>query len=107
VEKELKFYIDFEDISYCFPYCESKRTKNFGVLDKYRNKLYSIEEINEIIAELITKIPYISGAMDLNMTINYKELFMNIVGYHHILSFKNYDHHLQKITDTEIKFLNP
>ena len=46
-----KFYIDF-NVSYCYPFETSKKTKDYGVLSNYINKLFTQEEIDKIISDL-------------------------------------------------------
>lgn len=94
------FYINFNHITRTYPKEISKVVNNFGVLEKYRDKKYTLKEVNEIISQLIVKTPFILGSMEIKMDI------MSNCGYHHILVFKNYEYHSQNRTDKEeIKFL--
>lgn len=83
---EKRFYIDFKSIRMCYPSEVSKVVTNFGVLEQYKDKKYTMKEINEIIANLIMKNPYISNSMSIKINI------LNGMGYHHILDIKNYDY---------------
>lgn len=100
MEKRL-FYIDFKNIKYIYPREISKRVENFGVLEKYKDKKYTLDEINQIVAELVIRMPFISHSMDIQINI------MGI-GYHHMLRIKNYEYNSQKRTslDEGIRFLN-
>lgn len=69
--------------------------KNFGVLEEYRDKKYTLKEMNEIIAGLIIKQPFVTGSMNLKIAI------YNGMGYHHILDFKNYFYKEEGRTENE------
>lgn len=100
MKKEKQFYIDFDHISTVFPSRISEKVSNFGPLSIHQDELYTLEQINEIIAKLIVKTPYIPGYMDITLIV------MNKHGYHHILTFKNYDYAKQKKSETKsIEFL--
>lgn len=93
------FYIDFDNIKRLYPSEISQRVKRFGVLDQYKDKKYTLKEINAIVAELVTKVPYIPGAMSLKLNVIG-------VGYHHMLVFKNYDYKEQdRGEQPEVQFL--
>lgn len=95
-----KFYINFDYITRIYPKEISKRVSNFGVLEKYKDKKYTLKEVNEIIAELIVKTPFIEGSMEIELSV------MSNRGYHHMLVFKNYEYSNQNRTNSEeIKFL--
>lgn len=97
---EKRFYIDFNYMTMVYP-CEiSRRITNFGVLGQYKDKKYTLKEINKIIAELIIKMPFISNSMSIHICIK------NGAGYHYILDIQNYNYNNQERTDEmEIKFL--
>lgn len=84
-----------------YPYEVYRKPKRLGILEEYRDKEFTEKEINEIIAKLITRVPHIVGAMDIELSINtsYGE-------YHHILTLKNYGYETQEINKEteEIKF---
>lgn len=96
-----KFYID-SHISYCYPYDIEKATKHYGVLSEYIGKYYTRNEIDKIICELIAKRPYIENAMWLKLCVMWRE--GDIVGYHHVLTFRNYDCEKQSKGSLEIKY---
>ncbi len=97
---EKVFYIDFDFMKLRYPYELNERVTRFGVLEQYRDKKYTLKEINEIIAELVIRTPYISHSMGLYMTVyGPKEI-------HSMLSFNNYDFENQKKDyRPEVKFL--
>lgn len=93
------FYIDFSTIRITYPSDISRNINRFGVLDQYKDKKYTLKEINAIVAELVTKVPYIPGAMSLKLNVIG-------VGYHHMLVFKNYDYKEQdRGEQPEVQFL--
>ena len=93
--KDKKFYIDFSHITRIYPRETSKRVQNFGVLEQFKDNKYTLREINEIIAELMVKTPFIKGSMEIKLTVNSNR------GYHHILVFKNYEYEKQNREDSE------
>lgn len=97
-EQEKKFYININVMKYCYPSSVSRFVEetNFGVLEQYKNKNYTLQEINEIIAELIMKQPYIPGSMTLKLSVS------SNLGYHHILDFKNYWYKEEKQSDDQV-----
>ncbi len=100
LEDEKRFYIDFGSIRMCYPSEVSKKISNFGVLEQYKDKKYNMKDINEIIAELIMKNPYISNSMFIHINV------MSGMGYHYILDIKNYKYKEQKrMENEEISFL--
>lgn len=97
---EKVFYIDFDTMKICYPYEISERVTGFGVLEQYRNKKYTLKEINEIIAELVIRTPFISNSMSLYMTV----YGMNRI--HFMLNIPNYEHENQnKEYKPEVKFM--
>jgi hypothetical protein len=82
----------------CYPYEISKRINDFGVLEQYKDKKYTMAEINQIVADLIMKNPYISNSMFIKICV------MSGMGYHHILDIKNYNYSKQERTDKEVRF---
>jgi hypothetical protein len=101
IHNDRVFYIDFDSIRMCYPYEVSKRVAGgFGKLEEYRDKKYTMMEMNRIIAELIQNPPYIPESMDLTICV------LRGRAYHHILSFKNYDYKNQTREESPtIKFL--
>lgn len=94
------FYINFEYMTRVYPYEASDRVKNFGVLEQYRDKMYTLREMNEIIADLIIRTPYIRNAMSLKISVT------RGTSYHHILNIMNYEYDDQVRSDDErIEFL--
>lgn len=95
-----KFYINFNYITMNYPSEVSKLVNNFGVLEQYKDKKYTLKEINNIIAELVVKTPYINNSMQIKLSV------MNGGAYHHTLVFKNYEYNNQNRSEnTEIGFL--
>jgi len=96
-------FIDFNFITRIFPREVSKKVKQFGVLTSYENERYTLSEMNDIIAELIRKTPYIPNAMSITIRVMYNN------EYHHILTFKNYNYkqqeRIQDDNQEEIQFL--
>ena len=99
----MEYYIDCNHITICYPYKINERLKDIGVLEQYRDKMYSLEEINKIIAELIVRTPYVDNSMDLNISVCWTE--NNTRGTHHHLTFQNYWHEKQKKTEDKVKFM--
>ena len=98
------FYIETESIRYCYPYECSKTAKSYGVLEPYIGKHYTREEIDKVIAELITRHPYIEGSMSLHVDIIRKTSPDSLDSYFHMLEFQNYEYGKQEKGDTQIKF---
>ena len=85
----------------CYPQTIGEKVTRFGVLEPYRNKKYTLKEINEIIAELIIRTPYISHSMWLGIT-----AYGPMDKIHFMLSIKNYDYDNQnKEYQPEVKFM--
>lgn len=98
---EKVFYIDFDFMKMCYPYEINESVTGFGVLEPYRNKKYTLKEINEIIAELVIRTPYISHSMGLYMTV-----YGPMHKIHFMLSIPNYEHDNQsKEKQPEVKFM--
>lgn len=100
MEDKKVFYIDLKTVRAIYPCDISRVVKNLGVLEKYRDKKYTLKEINEIVAELVTKVPYIPHSMNIHINV-----MGNGYGYHHMLDIKNYNFKGQERLDNpEIKF---
>ena len=97
----MKQYYISEYIKYCYPYDDRKRTIEFGVLENYMGKMYSREEIDEIICEMIKKHPYIDNSMYLEINIVQKD---DLECFYHMLKFKNLNYKNQEKTDSKIKY---
>ena len=98
---EKVFYIDCDFMEMCYPQTIGEKVTRFGVLEPYRNKKYTLKEINEIIAELIIRTPYISHSMWLGIT-----AYGPMDKIHFMLSIKNYDYDNQnKEYQPEVKFM--
>lgn len=93
-----EFYIDEKSIRYCYPCETDKIVTNYGVLKEYIGKKFSREEIDRIIAEMITKHLYIENSMRLHLAI------MRDRSYYHILNFRNYKYKNETKGDVEIKY---
>ena len=101
LQKDRHFYIDFQTIRMIYPNQVSKCVEDYGVLNRYKDKKYTLKGINEIAAELIMKMPYINNSMDIKINI------MSNRGYHHMLVIKNYDYNKQSREEAPmIKFLH-
>lgn len=95
-----KYYIN-PHITYCYPYDVTQyidKSEVFGVLEQYMYKVYTRDEIDKIICELIIKHPYIDHSMHIGINIMWMDE-RNVRGYYHILNFKNdkYDKQKRKI----------
>ena len=98
--QERLFYIDFRTIRMIYPRQVSTYVEDYGILEQYKDKKYTLKEINEIVADLVTKTPYINNSMDIKINI------MSNRGYHHMLVIRNYDYDKQeREKDPRIKFL--
>ena len=83
-----QYYFD-KFMEFCYPYETGQRVLNYGVLEEYMGKQFTRDEIDEIICKLITKHPYVSGSMDLKLSISRMESEGKYIEYYHILTFKN------------------
>lgn len=88
--EEKVFFFDLSRIRTLYPYQISEKVDGLGVLEQYRDKKYNLKEVNEIIADLIIKTPYIPNAMYLDVDVLFydEEGVMNI---HHSLTFHNHN----------------
>lgn len=93
----LKFRIDTKTIKAIYPYETSFFVKDLGVLAKHEGKIYTEQEVKEIIADLIMNPPYIEGAMSLKLSVSFNG------GYYHILDFKNLKYREQAKGNPTIK----
>lgn len=96
-----KYFID-KHIAYCYPYETSKVTKEYGVLSKYIGKLFTRNEIDKIICELIMKHPYVENSMFLKLSVSWTD--GTVKGYYHIFDFKNDNYKKQNRGSVEIKY---
>lgn len=100
-----KYYID-SYITHYYPYDITRHISDsaFGVLNKYMYKVYTRDEIDAIICELITRHPYIDNSMRLGIRIMWMDEH-NTRGYYHILDIPNdnYENQQRKI-NVEIKY---
>lgn len=100
-EEKKRFYIDTKSVKYCYPRSVSRFVEDLGVLEEYKDKKYTLDEINQIIADLIIRQPYMKGSMSIKISIS------SNLGYHHILDFKNYWYDEQEPSnDKSIHFRN-
>ncbi|KGO15515.1 hypothetical protein [Clostridium botulinum] len=58
------------------------------MLEEYKNKFFTLNQINSIIPNLIKSQVYINGSMELDITVCWKT--NKIQGYHHWPVIKNY-----------------
>jgi len=85
----MKQYFFDKLMFYCYPYGTSQKVPCYGVLDKYMGKKFTRDEIDKIICKLITRHPYVSGSMSLELSISQADSEGNYREYYHILTFKN------------------
>lgn len=85
----MKQYYFEKFMEFCYPYETSKRVFCYGVLEQYMGKSFTRDEVDKIICELVTRHPYVSGAMDLKLSISQTDSESNYSEYYHILTFKN------------------
>lgn len=90
-----QYYFD-KFMEYCYPYQTSQKVFCYGVLEQYMGKHFTRDEIDKIICELITRHPYVSGAMDLKLSISKVDSEGKYREYYHILTFKNDNHDNQE-----------
>ena len=83
-----QYYFD-KFMEYCYPYETSRKVFYYGVFEDYIGKCFTRDEIDKIICELFTRHPYVSGAMDLKISILQTNSENNYIEYYHILTFKN------------------
>lgn len=96
-----KYYID-ESVKYCYPGDVSRNTNNYGVLAPYMGRELSREEADRAICEMVMSHPYVKGAIDLKVTVMWKE--DGARGYYHMLEFRNEDYDRQKKGSLEIRY---
>lgn len=102
----MKFCINCERIEIVFPCEAGEWAENLGIFEKYKGKFYTLEEINKIIAEMIIRMPYVSGAMWLEFTVSCIE-DEGSSSYHHMIVINNYGWEEQRKSRTKkIKFKN-
>lgn len=105
--KEDRFYINGL-VDFCYPYKGgSATTAKFGVLRNYYGNLYTQDEIDEIICEMIKRHPYIDNSMDITITISRK--FKDDDGeessdMYKCLRFPNYNYEFQERGSMKIKY---
>ena len=83
------YYID-TNVRCCYPYECDRVVKDYGVLKRYILKKYTRAEMDRLLARLMVKHPYVSGAMHLELTVYCIRADGRgpISTYHH-LTFKN------------------
>ena len=89
------FFISEVELS--LPFKTDRTLNNWGVLESYKDKLFSLEEIIELTAELYKKQPYILGAMQIEVLISWK--VDDIQGIHDVLDFYNYYYETENVDD--------
>ena len=94
------YYIDEKSIRYCYPYGTDQTVKeqNYGVLSNYIGKKFTRDEMDQIIAEMVVKHPYIENSMHLHLAV------MRNRSYYYILDFHNYDYDKQDQGEMNIKY---
>jgi hypothetical protein len=101
INQEKLFYIN--TIKYCLPQKTSEFLRinnNWGDLEKYKGKKYSLDEINNIISEIIKRQPYISSSMFLEIYVCYS--IGTGEGCHTSLRIFNYYYELEDINENAI-----
>ena len=97
------YYIDFEFGRFIYPCEVDQRITDYGVLSQYVNNVYTEEEIDAIIAEMIIRHPYIENSMCIILNVKHV-----VVGeyeeYYHMLNFKNFDYENQERGNTTVKY---
>ena len=96
-----KYYVD-KVVTYCYPYDIGRTTTDLGVLSEYADKHFNRTEMDRIICEMITRHPYIEGAMSVKISVCWRE--HNTRGYYHHLHFENDNCDKQKRGTTKIKY---
>lgn len=100
IQTDKIFFLDLSRLTKLYPYEVTKEVKDFGVLEKYKDQQYTLNEINQIIAELMVKQPYIPNAMHLNVRFMYRDE-KNILNYHQSITFRNYFYKEQERTEND------
>lgn len=95
----MEYYID-ERIEFCYPYEPSQYTNISGELQKHIRKMYSRDEMDEIICELIRRHPFIENSMHIKIYVRHNNNF------YHILTFKNDNYEEQQRGSLEVKYEN-
>lgn len=96
-----KYFFD-KPMRFYYPCETTQEVKGYGVLAKYMNKQFTRAQMDKIICELITKHPYIEGAVQLKIAVMWTD--NGATGYYHIFEFDNYNCENQKRTNAIIKY---
>lgn len=91
----LKQYYFDKPMFFTYPGGCSLKVADFGVLQKYIGNYYSKTEMDRIIADMMMKHPYVSGAYELNINIS-RVVDANTSEYYHMLKFKNDNYEQQE-----------
>ena len=83
MQNEKKFYFNLNHVQYIYPSQVLKNVPDLGVLNEFKDKFYTEKEVNEIVAMLIQRVPYIPNSMRIKVNVMYAG------SYYHILEFKN------------------
>lgn len=93
-----KYYINEKSIRFHYPYETDKRVSDYGVLSEYIGKSFSRKEMDEIIAEMILRHPYVEGSRNLHLAV------MRNQSHYHLLEFHNYKYKAQTKGDGSVKY---
>lgn len=97
----MKQYYFNDYISFRYPEDLSEYVNDWGVLSKYKDKLFTREEMDDIICEMVKRHPYVPHGL----TVKIKTLWINEEGekgYYHILYFTNDDCYEQVKEDVSV-----
>lgn len=95
-EKDAVFYLDLKYAKMIYPYSVSRVIENLGVLDQYRNKMYTRSEINKIIYDLLERNVFIPNSMEIRINV------MANNGYYQMLTIKNFGYEKQEKTEEAV-----
>lgn len=98
----MKKYFICPHVHYCYPCEVAKPTIDFGVLHQYIGKYFTRDQIDEIICKMVLRHPYVEGAMQLEISVQWEE--NGVVGYYHSFEFQNENYKIQNKSNTEIKY---
>ena len=82
------YYLIPAQISVVFPSSVSRAIEDEGVLTSYVERLYSREQMDEIICEMVKRHPYVEGALYIDIPILWQD-DNGVQGFYHRLRFLN------------------
>ena len=98
MQNEKKFYFNLNHVQYIYPSQVLKNVPDLGVLNEFKDKFYTEKEVNEIVAMLIQRVPYIPNSMRIKVNVMYAG------SYYHILEFKNKSIFINKLSIKNCKY---